>query len=88
MTQAAQWALLPALPLVAAVLWVAMAWPLPRLPGRMRRRLGWGLALAGVPVLGLLTLNWGPGLGVAGLGIGLALLVWRQGVRPVTGGPS
>ena len=67
--------------LLLAGLWLALACGLPRLPRRWQAGGAWLLVLAGVPALGWLTLNWGPGLGVAGFGLGLVLLLARPTAR-------
>ncbi|MFN4060856.1 DUF2484 family protein [Paracoccus hibiscisoli] len=67
--------------LLLAGLWLALACALPRLPRRWQVGAAWLLVLAGVPALGWLTLNWGPGLGVAGFGLGLLMLLARPTAR-------
>lgn len=62
---------------VAVVLaWLALACFLPWLRAHHRPRGFWALVAMGVPVLGWLTLNWGPMAGVAGFAMGLAVLFW------------
>ncbi|WP_410216475.1 DUF2484 family protein [Paracoccus sp. (in: a-proteobacteria)] len=78
----------PVAALVLAGGWLCLAWWLPRLPFRWRRHLLAGLVVLGVPILGWLTLLWGPGLGVLGLGLGLGLLLSRQRVRRGASVPS
>jgi len=68
-------------PVAAVSIWLLLACLMPRLPRRAHRRAGWTLALAGVPVLGLSTLNWGPGAGMLCLGLGLLLLLRRPAPR-------
>lgn len=69
------------LSLVLAGVWLALACVPPRLPRRWSRRAVRLLVLAGVPALGWLTLNWGPGFGVAGFGLGLLMLLARPTAR-------
>nr|WP_246588092.1 DUF2484 family protein [Paracoccus bogoriensis] len=51
-----------------------MACAVHRLPVRGRALFICALVLAGVPLLGWLTLRWGPGPGVLGLALGLLAL--------------
>ncbi len=61
---------------VAVVLgWVALAAIQRRLQARHRNQAFWALILIGIPVLGWLTLNGGPMAGVAGLALGIAVLL-------------
>lgn len=62
--------------LAVALGWLALACLLPLLRTRHRPRAFWALVATGVPVLGWLTLNWGPVAGVAGFTLGLAVLFW------------
>ncbi|MDQ1899923.1 DUF2484 family protein [Paracoccus sp. WLY502] len=55
--------------------WVALATIQRRLQARHRNRAFWALILIGIPVLGWLTLNGGPMAGVAGLALGIAVLL-------------
>ncbi|WP_304616532.1 DUF2484 family protein [Paracoccus sp. (in: a-proteobacteria)] len=55
-------------------LWLVLACSVPRLPLRGRALFIGALVLAGVPLLGWLTLRWGPGPGVLGFAIGLLVL--------------
>lgn len=64
----------PGLALAGAALWLVLALVIPRLQLRHYGALLWLLALAGVPILGWLTMHWGPGPGFAGFGIGLLVL--------------
>lgn len=56
--------------------WLLLACALPWLRPAHQPRALWGLVALGVPVLGWLTLNWGPMAGIAGLALGLAALFW------------
>ncbi|MFV0384021.1 DUF2484 family protein [Paracoccus sp. (in: a-proteobacteria)] len=62
-------------------LWVLLACLIPLLRFGHRAPAIWAMAILGVPVLGWLTLHWGPGIGVAFFALGLALLL-RQPRRP------
>jgi hypothetical protein len=64
----------PAIAVAATLLWLVLALVIPRLPLRHTGATLWLLALAGVPVLGLLTLHWGPGPGFGGFALGLLVL--------------
>ncbi|MDB6177534.1 DUF2484 family protein [Paracoccus sp. Z330] len=55
--------------------WLILAIALPRRGEVGDLRVFWGLIAFGVPVLGLVTLNWGPMAGAAGFALGLALLL-------------
>lgn len=68
------------LPLAAFGLWLCLAASLPRLRTSWRLRLFWLLIAAGVPILGWLTLHWGPTAGIGAFAIGLWLLL-----RPPSG---
>lgn len=68
------WTAQPNLALAAAGLWLVLALVIPRLPRLQGGAMPWLLALAGVPILGWLTMHWGPGPGFAGFGIGLLVL--------------
>lgn len=59
-----------------AVGWTVLACILPLIRPLWRPALFWGLVLAGVPLLGWLTLLSGPAFGVLFLSLGLSLLVW------------
>lgn len=72
------------IPLALAALWLVLALLLPRLPVPRRSLATRCVVALGVPVLGLLTLHFGPAAGLAGLAAGLALL-WRQRLRPSRG---
>lgn len=70
--------------LVAGGGWLLLACLLPWLRLHHRARAYWALVALGVPVLGLLTLHWGPMAGAASLTLGLAILFWpprRHGGR-------
>lgn len=58
--------------------WMALAVLLPWLRPHHRPRGFWALVATGVPVLGWLTLNWGPMAGVSGFVVGLAVLLRPQ----------
>jgi uncharacterized membrane protein YhaH (DUF805 family) len=61
---------------IAVVLgWIVLAGIQRRLQARHRNRAFWALILIGIPVLGWLTLNGGPMAGVAGLAIGIVVLL-------------
>lgn len=65
-----------ALALAVTGLWLVLAGlAVTALPRRWHHRAARALVLAGVPVLGWLTLAWGPGPGVAGLAVGVPLLL-------------
>ncbi|WP_246054922.1 DUF2484 family protein [Paracoccus gahaiensis] len=69
------------LALALVVLWLVLACLVAQLPARWQLRATRALILAGVPALGWLTLLWGPGIGVAGLGMGLLILLGRPTAR-------
>lgn len=69
------------LALSLVVVWLVAACLMTLLPARWHPRATWALVLAGVPALGWLTLLWGPGIGVAGLGLGLLILLGRPTAR-------
>ena len=81
MTATPDLAILPLLALAGAAVWLTLACLPPPLSRRWQRRASWVLVLAGVPVLGWLTLEWGPGLGVLGFGLGLLMLLGRPTAR-------
>lgn len=58
-------------------LWLCLAVPMPWMRAYLRQRLFWVLFVTGVPILGWLTLYWGPTAGVAAFAIGLWLLFRR-----------
>ena len=60
---------------VLIVLWLVLAWARLNVPMRWRLRVRVLLIVTGIPVLGWLTLLWGPGAGTAALVIGAALLL-------------
>ena len=71
---------------VAAMLgWSLLASMIPLLPSRYRFSAFWAMIALGVPVLGWLTLHWGPGAGVAAFAFGL-WLVLRQPMRDCSDG--
>ncbi|CAM3492244.1 DUF2484 domain-containing protein [Paracoccus nototheniae] len=72
----------PALALALVGLWLVLACLLPvLLSGRRQRRATRAMVLAGVPALGWVTLLWGPGIGVAGFGLGLLILLGHPSGR-------
>lgn len=83
---------LSTLPLTAAAVtgvWLCLACLVPMLAPRWRPRANWCLVTFGVPILGWLTLVWGPGIGVLGFALGLLALgrrppPSRAGRRPQT----
>ncbi len=60
----------------AAGLWLLAGALRGYLPFDQRTRAMWVLIFAGVPLLGGLTMSWGPTAGVAGFAVGLAVLIW------------
>lgn len=64
----------PNLAVAATLLWLVLALVIPRLSLRHLGAMLWLLALAGVPVLGWVTLHWGPGPGFGSFGLGLVVL--------------
>ncbi|RMC36420.1 DUF2484 family protein [Paracoccus alkanivorans] len=67
-----------------ALLWVILASLQPRVTRRHQARSFWAVIFLGVPVLGWLTLHWGPVIGVAAFVLGLCLLLF-QPLRPRRG---
>ncbi len=69
--------------ITAAILvtWLWLACRLPRLREPNRQRAQWVLIAFGVPILGWLTLNWGPMIGVASFAFGIVALVFPPGRR-------
>lgn len=65
------------LTLSAFALWLCLAVVMPWIRTQYRQRLFWALFVTGVPILGWLTLYWGPTAGVASLAIGMWLLFRR-----------
>lgn len=61
--------------LAAAAAWLTLAVALPHLHIRNAPRAFRALVAAGVPVLGWLTLNCGPVIGLTGFALGLATLL-------------
>lgn len=55
--------------------WLALALLQPRLHPRQRARAFGALVVVGIPLLGWLTLTGGPMAGVAGLALGIAMLL-------------
>lgn len=62
--------------------WVLLASLIAHLPARYRLPAFWGLVAIGVPGMGWLTLNWGPGIGVAAFALGLLLLITMRHSNP------
>ncbi|MCQ0970788.1 DUF2484 family protein [Paracoccus sp. TK19116] len=58
-------------------LWALLAALMPLFGPRHRSAAWWLLVVAGVPLLGWLTLKWGPGIGVLAFALG-ALALWRR----------
>ncbi len=69
----------PILTIAGYAAWLCLAMLMPRITLRHGSRLFWALVIAGVPILGWLTLYWGPTAGVAGFALGLLLLFRRLG---------
>ncbi|MDB6180560.1 DUF2484 family protein [Paracoccus fistulariae] len=53
------------------------------LPAKYRQQAFWGLVAIGVPILGVITLHWGPGAGIASFAAGVCALFTRP-LRAVT----
>lgn len=68
-------------PLVLFVLWGCAACGLAVISPQWRQRVGWALALIGVPILGWLTLRHGPLVGAGAFALGLAALYWAPRLR-------
>lgn len=66
-------------------LWLLAAFLMPLLAQRFRGRATVVLIALGVPILGWLTLLWGPGIGVASFALGVLALIARPLGR--RGGP-
>ncbi|MDO5632255.1 MAG: DUF2484 family protein [Paracoccus sp. (in: a-proteobacteria)] len=64
----------PVVALLASGVWLLVALLIPFVSLRWRAAVVWGMVLAGVPILGWLTLHWGPGPGIAGFVLGLLAL--------------
>lgn len=62
--------------LAAAALWLVAARLIPALRARHRGGAFWTLVLTGVPLLGALTLHFGPGAGVLGFAVAIAALAF------------
>lgn len=60
--------------LAGAALWLIAARLIPSLRERHRGAAFWALVLTGVPMLGWVTLNFGPGAGVLGFALAVAAL--------------
>ncbi|WP_254367919.1 DUF2484 family protein [Paracoccus sp. Z118] len=74
----------PQLCAAMAVLWLIAAAFAGRLPPVRHWQALWALIVAGVPLLGWLTLHWGPIAGLAVFLIGAVLLA-RRGQEPESG---
>lgn len=61
--------------------WLVVASLIPYLRPRYHFSASWLMVALGVPVLGWLTLHWGPGVGVGAFSIGFLVLL-RQPLRP------
>lgn len=72
---------LPATAAAVTGVWLCLAWFVPLLTARRRAPANWSLVALGVPILGWLTLIWGPGIGVMGFALGL-LTLGRRRLRP------
>jgi hypothetical protein len=66
---------------VVVLAWVVLASLIPYLRDRYQFNASWLMVALGVPVLGWLTLNWGPGIGVGAFALGFCVLL-RQPLRP------
>ncbi|WP_240643568.1 DUF2484 family protein [Paracoccus siganidrum] len=63
------------LSLLVASAWLVAACLIPFLRAKHRPAAFWGLVLVGVPVLGWLTLHWGPVMGFGAFAMGLWVLL-------------
>lgn len=70
-----------ALPLSLAAIWLAAACAVPFLRAPHRWGATWTLILAGVPLVGWLTLKFGPGAGVLAFALALLMLLKPPGRR-------
>lgn len=61
-----------------ALLWLVLACFLPRRSPLGQARLLAGMIIIGVPVLGWLTLHWGPGVGLGAFAAGLGAILHRN----------
>ena len=64
----------PALPLALALLWLAAAAAIPFLRAHRRWPALWLLIATGVPLVGLMTLKFGPVAGLIGFALGVLML--------------
>lgn len=77
----------PILTVAGFAVWMCLAVLMPLMRLSHRSRMFWALFVTGVPILGWLTLYWGPTAGVGGFILGLWLLfrrpagAWRRPVR-------
>jgi len=67
----------------AALIWLAVGVAACTLLADRARTLRLGLVVAGIPLLGLLTLHLGPLAGLAGLGLGTGVLVLHRVPLPM-----
>lgn len=58
--------------------WLVLVWLIPLLRAPHRRAAFAAMVLTGVPLLGWLTLHWGPVVGVTGFALGLLALTRRS----------
>ncbi|SEN82644.1 Protein of unknown function [Paracoccus alcaliphilus] len=61
--------------LLFVAIWLVMACLIPFLRAQHRPAAFWAMVLVGVPVLGWLTLHWGPGIGFGTLVLALWVLL-------------
>lgn len=61
-----------------ALLWLVLVCFLPRRAPLGQARLLAGMIIIGVPVLGWLTLHWGPGVGLGAFAAGLGAILHRN----------
>lgn len=57
------------------------------LPVKYRQQAFWGLIIIGVPTLGIITLHWGPGVGIGAFAIGVCALFTRP-LRVIASAPK
>ncbi|MBK4215255.1 DUF2484 family protein [Paracoccus caeni] len=63
------------LSLALPALWLLLVWIIPMLRAEYRRHALRAMVVVGVPILGWLTLYWGPIMGIGAFAVGLILLV-------------